>query len=145
MIRQMVATGFLRLDIAGYGGLGITDKGRALLGGEGEFLYREDRIIAPSPARKTRDQRADKAEPERSLDEVESSLLNALKALRLELARERGVPAYVVFPDRALVDMARRRPRTEAEFAEVHGVGAAKLKQFAEPFLAAIANAEGGP
>ena len=67
-----------------------------------------------------------------------------LKALRLELARERGVPAYVVFPDRALADMARRRPHTEAEFAEVHGVGAAKLEQFAEPFLAAIANAPQG-
>ena len=143
MIRQMVATGFLRLDVAGYGGLGITDKGRALLGGEGKFLFRADRVIAPSAARKPRE-RTGTAEPERSLDEGETALLNALKALRLELARERNVPAYVVFPDRALVDMARRRPRTEAEFAEVHGVGAAKLKQFAEPFLAAIANAQEG-
>ena len=143
MIRQMVATGFLRLDIAGYGGLGITDKGRALLRGEGEFLFREDRVVAPSPTRKTRE-RTGTAEPEQSLDGDETALLSTLKALRLELARERGVPAYVVFPDRALVDMARRRPRTEAEFAEVHGVGAAKLKQFAEPFLAAIANAPQG-
>ena len=51
------------------------------------------------------------------------------------------MPAYVVFPDRSLIDMARRRPRTEAEFAEVNGVGAAKLKAFAEPFLAAIDSA----
>ena len=143
MIRQMVATGFLRLDIAGYGGLGITDKGRALLGGEGEFLHREDRAGAPSPARETR-KGPGPAEPERSLDGDETALLNVLKALRLELARERGVPAYVVFPDRTLVDMAQRRPRTEAQFAEVHGVGAAKLKQFAEPFLAAIEKAQGG-
>ena len=48
------------------------------------------------------------------------------------------MPAYIVFPDRSLIDIARRRPRTEAEFAEVNGVGAAKLKQFAAPFLAAI-------
>ena len=144
MIRQMVATGFLRLDIAGYGGLGITDKGRALLHGEGEFLYREDRTVAPSPARATRAGRPASAEPERPLDGDEEALLNVLKALRLDLARERGVPAYVVFPDRALVDMVRRQPRTEAEFAEVHGVGTAKLKQFAEPFLAAIANAVEG-
>ena len=142
MIRQMVATGFLRLDIAGYGGLGITDKGHALMRGEGEFLFREDRVIAPSAARATR-ARPDMAEPERPLDRDEEALLTVLKALRLELARERGVPAYVVFPDRTLVDMTRRRPRTDAEFAEVHGVGAAKLKQFAEPFLAAIANAPG--
>ena len=46
IVRQMVATGFLRLDIAGYGGIGITDKGRALVHGEGEFLYREDTVIA---------------------------------------------------------------------------------------------------
>ena len=45
------------------------------------------------------------------------------------------------FPDRTLIDMVRRRPRTEAEFAEVNGVGAAKLKEFAVPFLAAIAAA----
>ena len=78
------------------------------------------------------------------LDGDETALLNVLKALRLELARERGVPAFVVFHDRTLVDMARRRPRTEAEFAEVQGVGAAKLKQFAEPFLAAIVEARQG-
>ena len=143
-IRQMVAMGFLRLDIAGYGGLGITGKGRALLRGEGEFLYREDRVVAPSSSRKTRE-RTGRAEPERMLNGDETALLNVLKALRLALARERNVPAYVVFPDRALVDMVRRRPRTEAEFAEVHGVGAAKLKQFAEPFLAAIANPQGDP
>ena len=67
-----------------------------------------------------------------------TALLAVLKALRLALARERGVPAYVVFPDRALIDMVRRRPRSEAEFAAVNGVGAAKLKRFAGPFLAAI-------
>ena len=39
------------------------------------------------------------------------------------------MPAYIVFPDRTLIDMVRRRPRTEAEFAEVNGVGAAKLKE----------------
>ena len=136
IVRQMVATGFLRLDIAGYGGIGITDKGRALLHGEGEFLYREDAVIARGPAREPRERRA-KA-PEQVLDGGDAALLAGLKALRLELAKARGVPAYVVFPDRTLADMVRRRPRTEAEFAEVNGVGAAKLKQFAEPFLAAI-------
>ena len=75
---------------------------------------------------------------ERPLDGDEAALLAALKALRLELARERGVPAYIVFPDRTLIDMARRRPRSEAEFAEVNGVGAVKLEAFAQPFLAAI-------
>ena len=104
LIRQMVATGFLRLDIGGCGGIRITDKGCALLQGEGAFLYREDTVIVGRPAP----------------------------------ARERGVPAYIVFPDRTLIDMASRCPRSEAEFAEVNGLGAAELKLFAGPFLAAI-------
>ena len=141
LIRQMVATGFLRIDIGGYGGIGITEKGLGLLRGDGEFLYREDTVIARTPA-KARDSgaaRGDVGEP--ALAGEDTALLGGLKALRLEIARERGVPAYIVFPDRTLIDMVRRRPRSEAEFAEVNGVGAAKLKEFAEPFLAAIAAA----
>ncbi len=141
LIRQMVATGFLRIDIGGYGGIGITEKGLGLLRGDGEFLYREDTVIArtPAKARVSGVDRGDAGEP--ALGGEDTSLLGALKALRLEIARERSVPAYIVFPDRTLIDMVRRRPRTEAEFAEVNGVGAAKLKEFAEPFLAAIATA----
>lgn len=60
-----------------------------------------------------------------------------LKAL-LDFARERGVPALVVFPDRTLIDMARSWPPREAEFAVVNGVGATKLEYFADSFLAAI-------
>ena len=141
LIRQMVATGFLRIDIGGYGGIGITEKGLGLLRGDGEFLYREDTVMARTSG-KARDSgaaRGDTGEP--TLAGEDTALLGVLKALRLEIARERGVPAYIVFPDRTLIDMVRRRPSTEAEFAEVNGVGAAKLKEFAVPFLAAIAAA----
>ena len=139
LIRQMVATGLLRLDIGGYGGLSITGKGRGLLQGESVFLYRRDTAPARSsePVRDSGGRR--RKEPQDGpLSGPDTALLDALKALRLRLAKERGVPAYVVFPDRTLIDMARRRPRTEEEFAEVNGVGAAKLKAFATPFLAAI-------
>ena len=139
LIRQMVATGFLRLDIAGYGGLAITDEGFGLLRGDGTFHYRADTVVehpSPSPG-ETRGHAAEAA-----LTGDQAALLAVLKALRLELARERGVPAYVVFHDRSLIDMARRRPRTIEEFAEINGVGAAKLERFAEPFLTAIDNAQ---
>ena len=63
----------------------------------------------------------------------------ALKAVRLRLARERKVPAYVIFSDRTLIDMAALCPRNLSEFAAVNGVGAAKLKDFGPIFLAAIA------
>ena len=135
LIRQMVATGFLRLDIAGYGGLAITEEGLDLLRGDGTFHYRADTVVPDSPAA-PRERRG--TEPEETLTSDQSTLLAVLKALRLELAKERGVPAYVVFHDRTLIDMAHRRPRSREEFAEVNGVGAAKLQQFAEPFLAAI-------
>ena len=135
LIRQMVATGFLRLDIAGYGGLAITDKGLDLLGGNGSFHYRAVSVVAqPSAAQgKTTGK-----EPVDALTDEQASLLATLKALRLELARERGVPAYVVFHDRTLIDMVRRQPCTREEFADIDGVGAAKLEQFAQPFLTAI-------
>ena len=140
LIRQMVAAGILRLDIAGYGGVATTEKGRALLRGEGEFRYREDTVAqAPAAPRRPRAAPADQA-----LTDDQTALLGVLKALRLRIAKERGVPAYVVFSDRSLIDMARRRPRTAEDFAEVHGVGAAKLKDFAPRFLAAIADAPTG-
>ena len=141
LIRQMVATGFLRIDIGGYGGIGITEKGLRLLRGESEFLYREDTVIARTPAKVRQAGAAGRDAGEPALGGGDAALLGALKALRLEIARERGVPAYIVFPDRTLQDMVRRRPSTEAEFAEVNGVGAAKLKEFAAPFLTAIAAA----
>ena len=135
LIRQMVATGFLRLDIAGYGGLALTDAGLDLLRGNGSFHYRADAVLAPALA--VRRETA-KEEPVAPLTGDEARLLAALKVLRLDLAKERGVPAYVVFHDRTLIDMARRKPRTREALAGITGVGAAKLEQFAAPFLAAI-------
>jgi ATP-dependent DNA helicase RecQ len=68
----------------------------------------------------------------------QSSLLASLKKLRLSIAKERQVPAYLIFSDRALLDMAKRCPRDIGAFAEVNGVGVSKLKDFAEIFLGAI-------
>ena len=82
--------------------------------------------------------------PDGSLTEDQIALLAVRKDLALRLAKERGVPAYAVFPDRSLIDMTQRLPRTVEEFAEAHGVGPVKLKDFAEPFLAAISGARAG-
>ncbi len=126
LIRQMVAGGYLALDVGGFGGLAISPKGQALLRGETDFHYRRD-LMRISKRR----QRVIAAEPG-------DALLLRLKTLRLKLARMRGVAAYVIFSDRALIDMAARRPLTKWDFAEVHGVGQAKLGEFAEPFLGEI-------
>jgi ATP-dependent DNA helicase RecQ len=66
-------------------------------------------------------------------------LFLVLKALRLRLAHAQRVPPYVIFPDKALADMAQRQPRTPDDFAQIHGVGKAKVEKFASPFLQEIA------
>jgi ATP-dependent DNA helicase RecQ len=134
ILRQLVAANFLKLDIQGYGSLKITEDGRALLRGEREFHYRTDAVHRQT-AKRSKRAAAPAGEP---MSEAESTLLMELKALRLELARARSVPAYVIFSDKTLEDMARKRPQTRDAFADVFGVGEAKLREFAEPFLALI-------
>ncbi|NOT40822.1 MAG: DNA helicase RecQ [Alphaproteobacteria bacterium] len=132
LIRQMVAANFVTLDIAGYGGLQVSDQGRALLRGEGTFQHRS----TVHPRRSERKTKA--AAAATVLTDAETTLLDALKQVRLRLAKARRVAAYVIFSDRSLIDMAARKPQTPDEFAEVHGVGAAKLREFAGMFMAAI-------
>ncbi len=133
LLRQMVGGGFLSIDAAGFGGLAISPKGRALIKGEAEFRYRRD--IA-QPTKKA--ERARKLVAAVEEGGISDELLQRLKTLRGKLARQRGVPAFVIFNDRSLLDMASRRPLTRWDFGEVNGVGEAKLQQFADVFLAEI-------
>ena len=134
IIRQLVAVGFLKIDIEGYGGIKITEKGNALENGHETFQYYKD-TLKRAPAKSKKSRPIDEGDP---LTEPQSDLFGKLKQLRLRLAKDRNIPAYVIFPDRSLIDMARRQPRDQTEFAQVNGVGAAKLREFAEPFLQKI-------
>ncbi len=131
-IRQMVGGGLLHLDIAGYGGLHLTLKGEDVLQGRAGFQYRPV-MVAQKMERRGRGSSAGG-----DLSGAESSLLEKLKQLRLALAKDRQVPAYVIFSDRSLADMALRQPRNKDEFGEVTGVGAAKLRDFGTLFLDVI-------
>ncbi|MEL6505477.1 MAG: DNA helicase RecQ [Pseudomonadota bacterium] len=135
IIRQMVAGGFLEIDVAGYSSLLITDKGNALTRGEGKFQYRADTLAPPRKSGRNTMGSTGKAQPVADLSERDGELLAALKSCRLALAKERSVPAYVIFPDKTLIDMAQRRPTNEEEFAQVRGVGRSKLDQFGEIFM----------
>jgi ATP-dependent DNA helicase RecQ len=134
ILRQLVAADFLRLDIAGFGGLTISDKGKELIRGDASFRYRADRV-----GKKTESSSRKRAAVAELTDPGNVDLYQTLKQLRAQLSRKRGVPAYVVFPDKALIEMARHRPGDEVEFAAIYGVGRAKLEEFSETFLAAIA------
>lgn len=139
LIRQLVAGGFLNVEISQYGGLAILEKGRSLLRGDASFHYR------PDSHRRVTGRKAQRKEDQDAVTADQSSLLASLKKLRLGIAKERQVPAYLIFSDRTLLDMAKRCPRDIDAFAEVNGVGVSKLKDFAEIFLAAIRAHHAGP
>ena len=145
ILRQLVAAGYLQLDIAGHGGLSLTPAAPALLEGGAGFRFRRD-IARPrgAAAKAARAARGAPAAGDGDLSAADAALLTALKELRLGFARDKGVPAYVIFRDRSLIEMARDRPADRAAFAQVFGVGEAKVRDFAEPFLNLIAGfAEG--
>jgi ATP-dependent DNA helicase RecQ len=131
VLRQLISARLVEHDRGDRDRLVITEAGRIVLRGDGEFALREDVVAA-----KTR--RAKKA-PALASD-ANADLLEALKQLRGELARAQKQPAYVVFPDRSLIEMAERKPGTLDELAEVHGVGAAKLQKYGRVFLRVIAS-----
>ena len=71
-----------------------------------------------------------------------AALFAALRTLRGAIAREEQVPAYVVFPDRTLAEIAVRRPRSAAALADIRGVGPAKLEKYGERFLEVVRGAD---
>jgi ATP-dependent DNA helicase RecQ len=136
LLRQLAGGGYLLLDVAGFGGFSLATKGRALLKGDGEFRYRP---VAPRRTKKAK--RAARMVEAVERDGVSDVLLSRLKSLRAKLAKERRVPAYVIFSDRSLIDMAAKRPLTKWDFGEVHGVGDAKQREFGDIFLREIRDA----
>jgi len=141
IIRQLVAAGFLNTDIENYGGLKITQKGTALETGLETFRYR----LTPLKSEIKKHHMRLSPATDATLTQPQTRLLAKLKHLRLELACQRKVPAYLIFTDRTLAHMAKKMPRTESEFAEVNGVGKAKLKLFATLFLRVINSTSTGP
>jgi ATP-dependent DNA helicase RecQ len=95
-----------------------------------------DQSTAPISKRVERNKR--NAQYAQGLDARGEALLVQLKALRMKLAKARGVAAYVIFSDKSLIDMATKKPLTRWDFGETHGVGAAKQEQFGTVFLGAI-------
>jgi ATP-dependent DNA helicase RecQ len=129
-LEQLVAEGLLQRDGDPYPVLRLTTAGTALLKGQGDcLLYRE--LEPPKPRARSRSRMAlgAGADPE---------LFDALREVRLRIARTRGVPPYVIFHDTTLRDMAERRPATLADLHEVYGVGARKAADFGDAFLDAI-------
>ena len=134
LFRQLAARGLVSVEIDGHGGLRLTDAARPVLRGEQRLHLREESAV--------RERRRRKGSAAPVLASAGQSLFEALRAERRRLADAHGVPAYVIFHDATLAQMAAERPRTLAELAQINGVGAAKLERYGEAFLAVIARAE---
>ncbi len=129
LFRQLISLGLLDIDHEGHGALRLTGRCRPLLRGETSLHLR----VQSKPDKKV------KAKPQQhDLVATDQPLFEALRSLRLELAREQGVPPYVIFHDRTLRQMAETRPTSLGEMEGINGIGAKKLERYGEQFLAAI-------
>ncbi len=125
--RELVRLGFLRQTTDKFSVLELTNAGGAALKERRKITLTKPAVVPETKVHHV---------GEISCDEV---LFDRLRQLRKQLADERDVPAYIVFSDVALRQMARNYPQTESEFARISGVGEKKLREFGEIFLGEIA------
>ena len=147
VLRQLIALGHLRTE-GEYNTLGLSDSAREVLRGAVPVRLRVSTEARPRPGRAARDRgpRPDSAQgsPQRpttplALDEAASALFGALKSWRAEVAREHNLPAYVVFHDATLAQMARERPSSLEQLATISGVGSKKLEAYGQELLRLLA------
>lgn len=131
IFRQLYGAGLIELDIAGHGGWFITDAGRLVLRGQSRVEMRQDSLVA----RRDHNRRGRSAMAEAALQPSDQRLLSALKDLRRQLATELQQPAYVIFSDRTLLELAAKRPTNLYRLTDIHGIGQAKLERFGQAFL----------
>jgi ATP-dependent DNA helicase RecQ len=132
VFRQMMGRDLVRPDGDRFGALRMTDAARPILRGEANITLRRDTVEKARPGYTVKTQVADE----------DASLLSALKAKRRALAEAAGAPAYVIFPDRTLIEMAEKRPMTLDEMMGITGVGAKKLESYGALFLSVITGAD---
>lgn len=132
--RQLIAAGMLEADMAAYGGLKLTEAARPVLKGEQEVWLRRD---AEPEKRMSKAERSARAK-EAFAGANDDPLWQALKAKRLELAREQGVPPYVIFHDSTLLEIHNRKPQTLDEMGQISGIGQAKLQKYGDEFLGVL-------
>lgn len=130
IFRQMMGHDLVRPDPERHGALRMTDAALPILRAEAEIALRRDSIRAAAATRRP----AVKA----MVSEEDAPLLSALKAKRRAFAEAAKVPAYVIFNDRTLIEMAEMRPQTLDEMARIGGVGAKKLERYGDAFLEVI-------
>jgi ATP-dependent DNA helicase RecQ len=130
VFRQLIALGFIDIDIERHGALRLTEKCRPVLRGEQQLELRK--LSVEEKATKEKKQKS----PVRPQDE---ELWEALRTLRMNIASESGVPPYVIFHDATLQEMVKKRPQSKSDMERISGVGEQKLKRYGKQFLEEIA------
>lgn len=147
--RVALASGLVSVDFEKGSSLKLTPKSLKVLEGEDKVFMRTDLVRSTPVKRKTPVRRKKKVKKRKtqktytatknySLDQEERALFDKLRNLRRDLAQKRKIPAYKIFHDSTLIEIAKNRPTTVKEFSELHGVGKAKLKKYSKKFMELI-------
>ena len=129
LLRQVMVNGLIRKDIETYGVMFITDKGKEFLVEVPSFMMTEDHTFEEEPDESNNS----------TISVADPVLLEMLKDLRKKVAKQKGVPPFVVFQDPSLEDMALKYPITIQELTNVHGIGEGKAKKYGGEFVKLIA------
>lgn len=130
VFRQLIALGYINIDMERHGALRLTEKCRPILRGEQKLDLRKQ----------TQEEQTTKESKQKTTVRPQDQLLwEALRSLRLKLAEESGVPPYVIFHDATLQEMVRKRPTSADGMLRISGVGEQKLQRYGQQFLSEIA------
>ncbi|HEX3952884.1 MAG TPA: DNA helicase RecQ [Stellaceae bacterium] len=134
VIRQLLAQGYLLPDPEGHGGLALAENAAEVLRGTRDVRFRDEPARERGSGRKAASKKTIVA-----LDPAAESLWTALRAWRLDEARRQELPPYVIFHDATLIEVARRRPTSLRELADIPGIGGSKLDRYGAAVLAVTA------
>jgi len=128
LFRQLIAAGYITMDDEGHGSLVLDSSCRPVLRGEVQVMQRHQAKLA----------KATKKSAGAELDAGDESLFEAMRALRAELAKEHGIPPYLVFHDSTLAALATHKPQEYDQLMDINGIGRSKQERYGEEFLALI-------
>ena len=131
IIRQLFSSGHINIDIENYGALKILETGNNILFNSFEFKRRKE--VLKSKLNNIKDDIKFN-----DINEDDKDLYNKLRELRYEFSKKLKLPAYVIFPDKTLIEMTKSKPTNSVELEKIFGVGKSKLKKFGNDFISII-------
>lgn len=139
VFRQLVAFGYLAVDHDGFGALVLTDASKPVLKGEESVTLRK--YVKPARSRQSSARTGERADPTAGMSPQEKTRWERLRAWRAETAKSDGVPAYVIFHDATLAEIARSDPDTIDDLRHIPGIGVRKLERFGDELLDVVGSA----